>query len=554
MARLARLGALFACLLTAARAARPVEFRFRVPPAAGVRNPFAREIWAEVATPSGRDLLLPAFCEGGTDFAVRARPSELGTYQLGKVVEATEGRKPAEIAAVPLSPRKVVNRERERLPAILVDPRHPRRFIRSDGAPYFPIGANVAWPPAGAAPGPYYRTALAAFARAHLSWMRVWMAHWSGLSLDWLPPEMGRSPPPGGIDPRVAGRWDQIVEAADQDGVYLQIVFEYHGEYSTKTDSNWSENPWNAANPGGFLKRPEDFFTDPRARLFTLLKYRYIAARWGWSPAIFAWELFNEVFWTDAYVHGDQAAIARWHDQMADYLRQVDVYPHLITTSERNLRSPIYARMDFYQPHVYSADILAAVRRFDPPAATLDKPVFYGEMGGEDLPISRAEEAEGTALVPPMWASLMGEGGYPAQPWEGARLLALHRLGEVEAVLRFVAFTPYLSHPGARPFSAAVAPSALAAVGRRDGSFIALWVWRRDCVFAAARPAPATGTIVLPDVPAGRWRVTWWDSLTGRPRSSSTIDHPGGTLRLPTPAIARQAAVDLVRAAGPASR
>src|SRR6185312_7935832 len=160
----------------------------------------------------------------------------------------------------------------------------------------------------------------------------------------------------------------------------------------------WADNPWNAANPGGFLKAPEDFFTDPEARRITALKYRYIVARWGWSPAVFAWEFFNEVHWTDAWAHGHEADVARWHDAMAQRVRSVDVYRHLLTTSTDNLRSPVYAHLDFYQPHLYAANLLAAARSYDPSAATLDRPVFYGEFGDDHLPVPEAAKQAGLTL------------------------------------------------------------------------------------------------------------------------------------------------------------
>jgi hypothetical protein len=52
---------------------------------------------------------------------------------------------------------------------------------------------------------------------------------------------------------------------------------------------------------------------------------------------------------------------------------------------------------------------------------------------------------------------------------------------------------------------------------------------------------------VLEEVPAGTWRITWWDTLAGVAAAPSFIRHPGGTLRLPTPPINRHAAVTLTR-------
>jgi hypothetical protein len=87
--------------------------------------------------------------------------------------------------------------------------------------------------------------------------------------------------------------------------------------------------------------------------------------------------------------------------------------------------------------------------------------------------------------------------------------------------------------------------SALAAVGMRGKNFIACWVWSREGVFAIDDAPAVAGTLVLDEVPAGEWRVEWWDTFAGKPAPATTLDHAGGTLRLPTPPVARHAAVVL---------
>ena len=677
------------CALVAApffAAAAPVTFEFMPAAASAVKNPFARELWAEVQTPSGRTLVLPAYYAGHDTFAVRARPDEAGTYRLGKVVETTAGKSAAELTVRAASPAAVENQTLPRLPFIQLDPHNPTGFLRSDGKPFSPVGANLAWAPADRTD--YYRRAIPAFARANLNWMRVWMVHWSGLNLDWLPADMGPSPKPGGLDPRVAANWDQLLAAAEASGVYLQIVFQHHGQFTTGANSEWAANPWNAANPGGFLSTPAEFFTSPGARLMTTLKYRYIVARWGWSPAVFAWELFNEVHWVDAIdKQKDIAAVARWHDAMAAVIRSVDVYHHLITTSTENLASPIYASMDFYQPHLYAANLLAGARSYATPAAALDRPAFYGEFGDDHLPVSPEAKASGLTTMPTVWASIMGEGGLAAQPWDGAKLLEQNRLDELGAVFRFLALNRIPAHAGLEPFSAVVesaahvplrlaagqiwqrrgAPeftfpldgreplaladvpgilvgstasladgfpgrstyhlnlpqavtaraavretgtagaalrvtvdgkiaaeqhwaagakmpaelsyplptgehtlvienpggpdwvhvseldfgldtSVLAAVGRRNDTFIAAWLWHRTNLYAATPGPGVSGTLVLDAVPAGGWTVTWWDTTKGTAASAPlSLNHPGGPLRLDTPPILRHTAVVLTR-------
>ena len=690
LARSSRWIAFSLLLLTAVHsyAVEPVQFVFRLPAAA--RDPLARDLWAEVITPSQATLHLPVFSLDGSRFAVRARASEPGDYRLGRVTEKIGDRvEPLPVTLDGRGQQRVAHAAS--LPQVTGVRGQPARFVFANGGTFVPIGANLAWPSSGGVK--FQVRAIAEFGRQDLNWMRVWMAHWSGLNLDWLPPAMGASPAPGGLDERVAASWDRIVAAAEEQGVYLQIVLQHHGQYSSRVNSNWKENPWNAANPRGFLRTPGEFFTSPVAIDLTQRKFRYIVARWGYSPAVLAWELFNEVHWTDPINQDhDDATVAAWHAVMADYLHGIDLYRHLVTTSTENLRSQIYAKLDYDQPHLYAANLLAGVRQFDPVPAQLDRPVFYGEVGDDHLDLTPAQKAAGLAIVPPVWASLMGRGRYAAQPWLGEQLLLKGRLGELGAVARFAkaaglgardgleTFSPALecadrvplvlagsqfwqrrvapdftvpldgreavefadiprifvsaptdrgdghpdratyhvdfpktvtlrarvvdtaprgaairisvdgqvaaekfwpAHtPGARAFvqpdelSFPVAAGAhtlvvenpgtadwfemsgldlgldipvLAAVGQRSADSIALWVWHRTGVFALRAPAPVAGTLLLEDVPAGRWQVTWWDTFKGVPSTPAVIEHPGGLLKLLTPGVNRHAAVVLTR-------
>lgn len=673
---------------TAAAEPKPIEFDFVAPDNPAAQNLYSRELWAEIVTPGGQRLNLPAYYADSGLFAVRARPDELGTYKFGAVSETTLGIHKTDLVVSLVTPAEVRNTERTRLPSILIDPKDPRMLVRSDGLPFTPVGANLAWAADGVKDTlAYYQDAFPKFAQANLNWMRIWMVHWDGLNLDWLPKNMGPSPKPGTVDEGVAETWDKLVALAEQNGVYLQIVFQHHGQFNTTNNSNWDTNPWNAANPGGFLKSPEDFFTDANARVMTLIKYRYIVARWGWSPAIMAWELFNEVHWTDSYRHGHEADVARWHSTVASYIRLVDVYGHLITTSTENLKSPIYEKMDYFQPHLYAANLIAGARSFEPPFATLDRPAFYGEEGDDHQPVTTQVKASGLNIIPPVWASIMGQGAFAAQPWNGWQLLDQNRQGELGAVFRFLVINRVAKQAGLQPFSAVVecaermplsitagqvwqrraapdiaypcdgtepvdaanvpaildgsasgqaegfpgratyhldlprattirvhvisvaqaggglrvsadgnavashtwaggqgAPvpdvlevnvsagrhtlflegtgpdwvgisdidlgldaSVLALIGRRNDHFISAWVWHKKNIYAIHPTAPVSGTLDLDNVPAGSWKVTWWDTSKGVPGESRVVAHPGGMLKLQTPPISRHAAVVLTR-------
>lgn len=672
-----------------AMAAGPVEFTFRLP--ANSSNPFARELWAEISTPAGKKLRLPAFYVGHDIFAVRARASEAGEYQLGRVTEKTGNAEKA--AAIELvSARKAVVESALRLLPVGLDPASPTHFaLVETGAPYSPIGANLAWASEGRVE--FYERVLPQFSAEGLNWTRIWMAHWSGLNLDWRPNGAGDSPAIGQLDLNVAQDWDRIVATAEQAGVYFQLVLQHHGQYSSSVNPNWESNPWNAAKPSGFLKTPRDFFTSKRAIELTKTKYRYIVARWGYSPAILAWELFNEVHWVDPINRGnDEALVGRWHSEMADYLRSIDVYGHFVTTSTENLQSPIYARMDYLQPHLYPYAILSGPLGFNLPFKKISRPIFYGETGDDHAPLDEDQKKSGIAIVPPVWASLMGQGCYAAQPWLGEQLVQSGRLGELGAVARFVSANrlgeraelrpfapqvecaetiPYVveaSHvwqkrsapdftlpldgrtpveladvprvlvgspkslasglpgrisyrvdfpretnlrarftgiggggsavrirlngkvvaekswaahasdaprsdqpveltfrapagpqslvvenPGAKDWfqlddiATDLAVAVIAGLGKRSENFLAIWLWHRSGVFSLKSPAPVGGALVLDDVPAGKWTVTWWDTIKGIPASGQSIDHGGGQLRLPIPALNRHSAVVLTR-------
>ncbi|MFT3782517.1 MAG: cellulase family glycosylhydrolase [Nibricoccus sp.] len=437
---------------TEASAQEPVEFEFKASPTD--ENPFARVISAEVILPSGVVRSLPAFYKGRDLFGVRARCEGEGEYRLGRISESRGGSTET-LHVRKEEPNTRTIRSLARQKYLALDRADPGGFVFSSGERFLPLGANLAWPDHRGVE--FYLDAFQRFHKGGLNWSRLWMAHWSGLNLEWLPARVGRSPAMGEFDLHVAAEWDKIIAAAAENQIYLQLVLQHHGQYSSTVNTNWLENPWNVAN-GGFLKSPAEFFTSAEAQRLTRMKFRYIVARWGYSPAIMAWELFNEVHWTDA-IRGetkDEAAVARWHSEMAKYIRSIDVYSHLITTSTENLESPIYADMDYYQPHLYRPNLLAGARRFDIPPEALRKPVFYGEAGDDQLPISDEDKKSGAPIVPPVWASLMGQGKIPAQPWLGLELIETGRIEELAAVSRFLADTKLFERTDLRAFSPAV--------------------------------------------------------------------------------------------------
>jgi hypothetical protein len=423
-----------------ATSARFVELGFDVPFRRDI-DPWAREISAQVRRPDGATVRPAAFYDEGDRWAVRVRADTVGEYRLGTVVE----RRPDGLVALLVRPENGgVARARAAADprgAIGIDPANPRQFAHADGTPYVPVGLNLAW-----GPEAFHATAFARMAEHGLNWTRVWLAHWGGLNPDWR--EGQPALPLGELDLAVLRRWEALLADAESHGVRVQVVLQHHGQWSTQVNPNWRSNPWNAANRGGFLEDPAAFFTDERARALTRRKYRHLVARLGHSDAVLAWELFNEVQFTDAYrVRRDEAAVAAWHAEMAAWIREHDAHGRLITTSFDRLDSPIYAAMDYFQPHLYGVNMLAAARRFAPSPGELGKPVFYGEVGDERmLHVPEALRQAGHALIPHLWAGTMSAAAAPPQPWFWQRILDTPLFDELGTLARFVAAADLARH------------------------------------------------------------------------------------------------------------
>lgn len=357
----------------------------------------ATDVRVQITQPDSMVVSLPAFFDGGTLWRVRHSPPLAGLYQVTGIT--LNG------LLIPVSNLQPGSWNVQGVPSssgfVRVDPSNTNRFITANGRRYFPLGQNLAWDTSAAT---NVVGLMAKLGASHENWSRVWMDHWDGKNLDW--PKVGSTF--GTLSLTVARKWDAIVSAAEQSGVSFQMTLQHHGQYSTSTDPNWPQNPYNTTN-GGFLSDPKLFFTDATARALTKRKLRYAVARWGYSPAIMGWELFNEVQFTDAAQNGQWTNVAAWHDEMAQFIRSQDVYQHLITTSSQ-LDQNIWNQCDYYQHHDYPTDLISNLQ--DPagvPAGQPAKPIYGGECGMDNTPYY--------GLHAPIWAGLMGGQSGAEQQW-----------------------------------------------------------------------------------------------------------------------------------------
>ncbi|MDD1679161.1 MAG: glycoside hydrolase family 5 protein, partial [Methanomicrobiales archaeon] len=295
-----------------------------------------------------------------------------------------------------------------------------RYFLQYDNnETYIPIGHNVCW--LSESGSGQWREFFEKMSNAGENWTRLWMCHfYQGTTLEWTS-NYGGWEGAGRLSMSQAWKIDRIIESCEQNDIGMQLVLQHHGQYSTTTDENWDDNPYNIthAAEGGFLADANQFFTDANAIRLSKNKYRYIVARWGYSPAILAWELFNEVQFTDCWMNSSQASVVNWHNTMASYIRGIDPFRHPVTTSSHgpgfeNLWS--LPDINIIQVHYYGPDTINSLKQSAMNLLSFNKPTFMAEFGAggmsEAYPDSlpepqRSQIYEGLPLHNGIWSTCL---------------------------------------------------------------------------------------------------------------------------------------------------
>lgn len=308
------------------------------------------------------------------------------------------------------------------------------RFETDEGLPYFPLGHNLGWQDNRILT---ISDHLGLMSEAGMNWARIWACHWDGKS-PFFDTRDDSVAPDGELLPSALKQWDRIVSAADAAGMRFQLVLFHHGLFSSEVNSNWDIHPWNKAN-GGFLEQPGDFFTDPKAIRWTKNWLRHAVARWGHSPSVMAWELFNEVEWVDPVrKNHDWDAVSTWANSMAGMIRSIDTHQHLIAISSEVEHPALYAKMDFYQPHIYPADVFTSISGTPP---VKGKPWFFGEYGGANF----VEDREHRVLRDGIWAGILSGHAGAASYWYWERVVMLDLDAEYRIAAKILDISGYPS-------------------------------------------------------------------------------------------------------------
>jgi len=381
----------------------------------------------------------------------------------------------------------------------------PRFFAHSGGSAFYPIGQNVAWA------GDYapYLEAIESYGGNYL---RTWMCPWNH-PLD----VRGRLDV---VNFASADGIDRLFALARQRGVAVQLVVQYHGMLT----DDWARNPFNQANGGPCLDARE-FWTHPQAREGFKRCLDYLVARWASSPQLFAWELFNEANLCPSFQGED---IVAWHREMAAYLKRIDPWRHLVTTSVAGT-NPLpglwrIEDIDFAQPHAYHPQVGQTLDRVLADLAEVTKPMFLAEFGRGTEPSQDQADPEGRHLHQALWLSwMLGMAGTAVPWWWDTHIEANHLHRRFAALVRFAEGEDLRGRPLRRH------SSVLRPAGRPEVRVQCLigpdhvygYAFSAEAVALpqakALEPLITAGSkLIIGGVSRGAWAAEFWDTHRGK--------------------------------------
>jgi len=374
---------------------------------------FYYQEYRRTLTPDGYEKLIPV---GEPCWKVRFAATKPGTYEYYVEVSDVLGQlrsRAARFTALPDSQQRGLVR---------ISQRDPRYFEFENGEFFFPTGINMrdGGDHAERQKGTYdFDHFFKRFNEEHLNFVRTWMCAW-WLGAEWSDKYHSRYDDIGRYCLYNGWRFDYMLDLAERYGLYLEITLNSHGQFRRdKFDAEWQYNPYSVKN-GGFIPSPAMFFTSTKAKELIEQRNRYIIARWGYSPHIMSWDLVNEVDLSEGY---DRAEVARWHREMARYIKGIDIHDHLITshiclywgygTELWDLPEIQYIQADAY----WKRESEEGMNECWKAREQYDKPFLFIEYGPQtaSLPIPAASWKRDFRVG--MWVSNLMPTAAPAQFW-----------------------------------------------------------------------------------------------------------------------------------------
>ena len=523
---------------------------------------------AHVTTPSGREMVVPAFYwqdyellrededswlegKGEPSWKVRLAATEVGKHTMHIVARDRSG----EVRSDPVAFTATDSGD---LGYIRVSRKDRRYWAFDDGTPYFAVGENVSTWRHGLTE---YDEWLPALGKAGGNYARIWMyAHCFGI--DW-----GK---PGHYRLDHAWALDHAMALAEKHGIRVKLCLEAwrHFEGPRSFVRAGVAHPYSTKN-GGPCSREMDVFTHPEAKRMFRNRLRYVVARWGYSTHILAWELWNEINCVAGY-HQRSGDVMAWTREMARHLKAIDPWRHMVVNSlgsflvdDRMWEAP---EVDFAQVHGYwhpthkaSKDMGKDMAEFVPhwigKIRGYGKPALFAEYGlvnprwGHNRRAN--DDKQGVHLHNGLWSSVMsGACGTAMLWWWGVYVHPNDLYFQFGTVARYVDGVPWTT-AGFEPIEPKTNSPQLRAMALRGDGLTLLWVHNRRHTWwnvVEKQPIPAidSASVALDGLKDGEYTVEWWDTWKGAVTRTQTLEAKAGVLSVPVSNLARDAAAKIV--------
>lgn len=393
----------------------------------------------------------------------------------------------------------------------------------------------------------------------------------------------------GEFNPELIDALDNLVDAAERHGIYLLISF-LPNLYDNIRNGNWFQHPYNKNfDPeNGLVDSPEDLLVDAAAIQAVKERIYFFIERWGASPNIFAWELWNEM----NAIGGTPEQHNEWIREMGAFTKQLEMKlygrHHLRTVSTNNAgwgsaEAGIYSssELDFTSYHTYDASLKVGINPFEglPMWSRVD-PIKYMQfiyasaqltqqksvprpiLGTEDMNIIR--NSAGGLLTWPLnqyfegytreqlddffigaaWASVLGGGAgpsfrYPCYPKYGeddpeGYLPLSYGMYDGQKALREILST--IDWGDSSPTSANHAVSAqdtqdILPMALFHGNNMIAFFLNENPEFSRAEVSPH---VTFRSLQHASYRVTWYDLRSGDVLQNDWTQGPEFSLQAPT--------------------
>lgn len=442
-----------------------------------------------------------------------------------------------------LAPPSPLDKDDAPLPWIETRPGIPY-FVTEGGDPWTPIGQNdaISWPDLA---GLFRRRDLPAV-EGHLRWLKAHGVTCLRLMLEYAHGEHRYIEKPAGHFPRNMVRlWDDLFELCERVGLHILLT-----PYDTFFMwIRWSRHPYNRKN-GGPCSSRRRWLTCPDTREAIKARLAFASDRWGASPALFAWDLWNEMH--PAHAGDDPAAFGPFIDDIGGWLRAYEQErhgrAHLQTVSifgpelvkHPQATEPIFRHpgLDFANTHLYEHPAINDPR--DTVAAALSvgrlmreavteardgRPVFDSEHGPihsfKDKKRILSEPFDDEYFRHIQWAHLASGGAGGGMRWPNRHPHVLtHGMREAQRAL--ATFLPLIDWPRFRRRNLneeiEVSAPGLARFGCGDTDQAVVWLLRTDCIARNGTldpKAPLHVEATVPGLTAGRYRIVLFDTVAG---------------------------------------